>query len=174
MVPLPAQRHPIFFRPRCLRLIQRLLKTYEPKIGGMQVFWDTVYFLFHDPYWASVLTLSCYNLVTEAPVVESPLEPASQISRWSWILVEILKLGLVKILNFKFSGVADVKLTFLVDAYSRDSEDEMWPRFVFELVIWLQEITLARWTQPSGPLCLWQCFRNRRVFPRLVSDKWQG
>ena len=100
MVPLPAQRHPIFFRPRCLRLIQRLLKTYEPKIGGMQVFWDTVYFLFHDPYWASVLTLSCYNLVTEAPVVESPLEPASQISRWSWILVEILKLGLVKILNF--------------------------------------------------------------------------
>ena len=29
------------------------------------------------------------------------------------------------ILNFKFSGVADVKLIFLVDAYSRDSEDEM-------------------------------------------------
>ena len=41
---------------------------------------------------------------------------------------------------------------------SRDSEDEMWSRFVFELVIWLQEVTLARWTQPSGPLCLWQCF----------------
>ena len=39
--------------------------------------------------------------------------------------VKILKLGLVKILNFKFSGVADVKLIFLVDAYSRDSEDEM-------------------------------------------------
>ena len=31
-------------------------------------------------------------------------------------------------------------------------------RFVFELVIWPQEVTLARWTQPSGPLCLWQCF----------------
>ena len=41
---------------------------------------------------------------------------------------------------------------------SRDSEDKMWSRFVFELVIWLQEFTLARWTQPSGPLCLWQCF----------------
>ena len=39
--------------------------------------------------------------------------------------VEILKLGLVKILNFKFSGVADVKLIFLVDAYSRYSEHEM-------------------------------------------------
>ena len=39
--------------------------------------------------------------------------------------VEILKLGLVKILNFKFSGVADVKLRFLLDAYSRNSEDEM-------------------------------------------------
>ena len=24
-------------------------------------------------------------------------------------------------------------------------------------MIWPQEVTLARWTQPSGPLCLWQC-----------------
>ena len=31
-------------------------------------------------------------------------------------------------------------------------------RFVFELVIWPQELTLARWTQPLGPLCLLQCF----------------
>ena len=30
----------------------------------------------------------------------------------------------------------------------RDSEDKIWSRFVFELVIR---------TQPSGPLCLWQC-----------------
>ena len=37
---------------------------------------------------------------------------------------------------------------------SRDSEDKMWSRFV----IWPQEVTLARWTQPSGLLCLWQCF----------------
>ena len=43
---------------------------------------------------------------------------------------------------------------------SRDSEDEMWSRFVFELVMWPQKVTLARWTQPSGPLCLWQCFQN--------------
>ena len=34
----------------------------------------------------------------------------------------------------------------------------IWSRFVFELVIWPQEVTLIRWTQPSGPLCLWQCF----------------
>ena len=40
----------------------------------------------------------------------------------------------------------------------RYSEDEIWSRFMFELVIWLQEVTFARWTQPSGPLCLWQCF----------------
>ena len=39
--------------------------------------------------------------------------------------VEILKLGLVKILNFKFSGDADVWLRLLVDDYHRDSEDEM-------------------------------------------------
>ena len=30
-----------------------------------------------------------------------------------------------------------------------DFEDDVWSRFVFELVIR---------TQPSGPLCLWQCF----------------
>ena len=30
----------------------------------------------------------------------------------------------------------------------RDSEDKIWSRFLFELLIW---------TQPSGPLCLWQC-----------------
>ena len=44
---------------------------------------------------------------------------------------------------------------------SRDSEDEMWSRFMFELLIWLQEATLARWTQSSGPLCLWQCFLHK-------------
>ena len=44
---------------------------------------------------------------------------------------------------------------------SRDSEDEMWSRLMFELLIWPQEITLARWTQASGPLCLWQCFNIR-------------
>ena len=42
--------------------------------------------------------------------------------------------GLVKILKFMLG---------------RDSEDETWSKFLFELVIW---------TQPSGPLCLWQCF----------------
>ena len=42
----------------------------------------------------------------------------------------------------------------------RGSEDEMWSRFVFELAIWPQEVTLARWTQPPGPLCLWQCLFN--------------
>ena len=41
---------------------------------------------------------------------------------------------------------------------SRDSDDENWSRFVFELVIWPQEVTLIRWTQSSGQLCLWQCF----------------
>ena len=40
----------------------------------------------------------------------------------------------------------------------RDSEDEIWSRFVFEFVIWPQDVTLVRWTQSSGPLCLWQCF----------------
>ena len=25
--------------------------------------------------------------------------------------------------------------------------------------------TLVSWTQPSGPLCLWQCFLNKSIFP---------
>ena len=45
----------------------------------------------------------------------------------------------------------------------RDSEDEMWSRFVLELVIWPQEVILVRWTQPSGPLCLWQCLDHRSL-----------
>ena len=32
---------------------------------------------------------------------------------------------------------------------------------MFELVIWPQEVALVRWTQPSGPLCLWQCFLHK-------------
>ena len=56
---------------------------------------------------------------------------------------------------------------------SRDSEDEMWPRFVFELVIWLQEITFARWNQSSGPLCLWQCFGlTCYIFPFTFLDNF--
>ena len=51
---------------------------------------------------------------------------------------------------------------------SRDSEDAIWSRFVFELVIWPQKVTLVRWTQPSGPLCLWQCFSLKLVIYRLT------
>ena len=49
-------------------------------------------------------------------------------------MVDILKLGWVKILNFKFSGDADVWLRFLVEL-SQGSEDEIKSRFVFELAI---------------------------------------
>ena len=31
----------------------------------------------------------------------------------------------------------------------------------FLQLIWPQEVTLARWTQPSGPLCLWQCLLGK-------------
>ena len=52
----------------------------------------------------------------------------------------------------------------------RDSED-VWLRFVQELVIWPKElviwpkeVTLVSRTQPSGPLCLWQCFISSLYF----------
>ena len=50
----------------------------------------------------------------------------------------------------------------------RDSEDEIWSRFVFEFVIWPQEVTLVRWTQSSGPLCLWQCLVNSILYQFYV------
>ena len=46
---------------------------------------------------------------------------------------------MVKILNFKFCGDADAWLRFLL-MLSRDSDDEMWSRFVFELVIWPKKL----------------------------------
>ena len=55
---------------------------------------------------------------------------------------------------------------------SRDSEDEMWSRLMFELLIWPQEVTLARWTQPSGPLCLWQCFYKQHY--EWLFSSWRG
>ena len=91
---------------------------------------------------------------------------------WSWNSGEILKLKFgqyfaadveVTKLNlgqdsevrfgqdfkFKFSRDADVWLKLLM--LNWDSEIEIWSRFVYELVIW---------TQPSGPLCLWQWFES--------------
>ena len=55
---------------------------------------------------------------------------------------------------------------------SQDSEDEMWSRFMFELLIWLQEVTLARWTQPSSPLCLWQCFISIFLLDPKRARQW--
>ena len=68
-----------------------------------------------------------------------------------WCFVEVMKLNLGRDFEARFEqvlwrGWCLVEILKLM--YSRDSEDEIWSRFVFELVIW---------TQPSGPLCLWQC-----------------
>ena len=63
-----------------------------------------------------------------------------------WILVKILKLGLDKILNFKFSRDADVWLRF-------------WSWCSVEILKMKFDKDLCKiWTQPSGPLCFWQCF----------------
>ena len=73
---------------------------------------------------------------------------------WNKVWSRFWSLSLVEMLMFCWD--------FEVDAWSRylDSEDEIWSRFVFELV-W----TLVNWTQPSPPLCLWQClnFTHPRV-----------
>ena len=69
------------------------------------------------------MTLACEDansklleVVTVADVDNDDHVGNSLLQIW---LVDILKLGWVKILNFKFSGDADVWLRFLVDAESR-------------------------------------------------------
>ena len=59
--------------------------------------------------------------------------------------------------NFKVEVQAKFEVEILKLMLGRDSEDEIWSRFVFEFMIWPQDVTLVRWTQSSGPLCLWQC-----------------
>ena len=88
---------------------------------------------------------------------------------WDWILVEILRLGLVNILNFKFSRDADVWLRFwswcLIDY--RYSKDEIWSRVVFELVIWPKQVTRVSWTEPFGsvvPLAMFEACKGRACF----------
>ena len=89
------------------------------------------------------------------------LRQCSEAGVWSvisrWCFVEVMKLGLVHILNLKFSRDADVWSRFWGWCLVGRSEDEIWSRLVLELVIRPKEVTLVSRTQPSGPLCLWQC-----------------
>ena len=76
-VGVTEKRHPTNFRPIILNLNQHGLKYVEPtlihfqndrtKIDRVSVFFcDTAYFSSWDPYWAYCLTLSRFNLETEA------------------------------------------------------------------------------------------------------------
>ena len=71
---------------------------------------------------------------------------------WSPILVKIFKF------TFCWYLVETFKLVL-----GQDSED-VWSKFVQELVIWPKEVTLVSRTQPSGPLCLWQCLKCKIRF----------
>ena len=55
---------------------------------------------------------------------------------------------------------------------SWNSEDKIWSRFVVDLVTWPQEVTLAKWTQPSGPLCLWQCLKSWWLIHSKHDDRY--
>ena len=78
----------------------------------------------------------------------------NEVESWSrfWIQVWSISwiLSLVRMLMF-----ADFEILKLM--LCQYSEDKIWSNFVFELVIWLKQVTLVNRTQPSGPFCLWQC-----------------
>ena len=75
---------------------------------------------------------------------------------WSWILVEILKLGLVGWLVWFLNLFERLIIGWEVDASSR-----FWRWNLIKICVWTciwpTVVTLVSWTQPSGPLCLWQC-----------------
>ena len=71
---------------------------------------------------------------------------------------ENLKLGLVKILKFKFSWDANVWLRFWIWCLVEIPQIKFDQDLCVHLVIWTEQVTLVSRTQPSGPLCLWQCF----------------
>ena len=112
-----------------------------------------------------LLSLSCSEkgqLPKWGQLWKIALRQCSEAGVWSviscWCFVEVMKLGLVNILNLKFIRDADVWSRFWGWCFVGRSEDEIWSRLLFELVIRPKEVTLVSWTQPSGPLCLWQCF----------------
>ena len=58
---------------------------------------------------------------------------------------------------------------------SRDSK--IWSRFVFELVIWLNQVTFISWTQPSGRFALGNVFTHEKIaqkqcFKICVNKAW--
>ena len=84
-----------------------------------------------------------------------------------WCLVVAMKLILGRDSGLVWSRFLSLSFVEMV-MFGWDFE-VVWSRFVFELVIWPKEVTLVRWTQPSGPLCLWQCLHT---FLFYLSNLW--
>ena len=98
-------------------------------------------------------------------------EVEAQARFWSWSLVSILlmmfglgyevELSLVQYSEARFGRdlvqmlMFDVFIKILKLMLNRDSEIVICSRFV--------NCDLVIWTQPSGPLCLWQCFHSLPV-----------
>ena len=73
---------------------------------------------------------------------------------WRLFLVEILKLRFwsLSLIEMLISGWSCCLVEIMKMNYDQD--------FFWELVKWPTEVTLVTRTQPSGLLCLWQCFEH--------------
>ena len=116
--------------------------------------------------WSLVIKLSfCSDFEHKVSRFGQDFKVDVQARFWSWSLVIVLLLMLHVVMKFNLGQDSEARfgqdfeaqvlwrgwclVEILKMMLGRDSEDEIWSRFVFELVIR---------TQPSGPLCLWQCF----------------
>ena len=61
-----------------------------------------------------------------------------------WCFVEVMKLNLGRYSEARLGQDFEFESKFL-----------RWN--LIKICVWTCNMTLARWTQPSGPLCLWQC-----------------
>ena len=148
-------------------LIKVFFKSWERRRWKRRVSEVRIEFLWCSAHWSIVeeleSTRSSKVLLVETAICgflsdPSPVIVYPWLRLWRLLLVEILKLRLVKILKFKLSRNADIWLRFLKLLLGQDYEDEIQSRFVWELLIWPKEVTLVTRTQPLGPLCLWQFF----------------
>ena len=86
----------------------------------------------------------------------------SAFCRWCFVEVMMLNLGrdfearFVHYFEFYVYSRCWCLVEILKFMLGRYSEDENRSRFMFVLVMWPKQVTLVSWSQPSGPLCLWQ------------------
>ena len=146
---------------------QNLLRLLLLLMLMMRIVWATVWWRFGS--WGLVIKLNfCSDLEHKVwsrfwnwssgkicMVKRFPTLEKSWLSCRHWLplsLTDSLTLSLIS-LQSVCGEMLMFGWDFEVSAWSR-----LWRRNLIKICVWTCDTTLASWTQPSGPLCLCQCF----------------